>query len=293
MKLCRFNDGRLGLVREGVVFDVSFATESLPQHRWPFPASDAVIENLGRIIAEIESVPALARGIPLTEVSLRSCVGNVPKIVAAPVNYHAHVDEVIADPAMHAHRHSLKIGEAGLFLKAPSSLVGPGDGIRVSFPERRTDHEVELVVVIGTTCKDVPEGDALDVVAGYCIGLDITLRGVEDRSFRKSLDTYTVLGPWLTTRDEISDPDALSLELSVNGEPRQSASTSQLIFDVRKLISWASSWYTLYPGDVLMTGTPQGVGPIVGGDRIDATITGLGSMTVAVRDHTAGGVVRL
>jgi 2,4-didehydro-3-deoxy-L-rhamnonate hydrolase len=282
MKLCRYNDGRLGVVRDDCVFEAAFATDVLPSQRWPLPAYDLVVANLHRIVAEIEHAP-LAAGIPLSEATLRSCVGNVPKIVAAPVNYHAHVDEVIADPAMHAHRHSLKITEAGLFLKATSSIVGPGDGIAVSFPDRRTDHEVELVVIIGKTCKNVAEGDALDFVAGYCIGIDVTIRGIEDRSFRKSLDTYTVLGPWLTTKDEIADPDALYLELSVNGELRQSANTSQLIFGVRKLISWASAWYTLQPGDVLMTGTPEGVGPIAAGDIVNASITGLGSMSVKVR----------
>jgi 2-keto-4-pentenoate hydratase/2-oxohepta-3-ene-1,7-dioic acid hydratase in catechol pathway len=125
-------------------------------------------------------------------------------------------------------------------------------------------------------CKNVSEADAPDVVAGYCIGLDITIRGVEDRSFRKSLDSYTVLGPWLTTADEVRDPDALQLELRVNDDLRQNANTLQLIFGVRKLISWASQWYTLFRVTFLMTGTPEGVGPIAAGDRIEVTINLVG-----------------
>jgi len=148
--------------------------------------------------------------------------------------------------------------------------------------ERRTDHEVELAVVIGHVADRVPRSEALRYVAGYTIGLDITLRGPEERSLRKSIDTYCVLGPWLVTADEVPDPSALALELRVNGEVRQAARTRDLIIDVPGLIELASSFYTLAPGDVLLTGTPEGVGPIVPGDRLTATIDGIGTMEVAV-----------
>jgi 2,4-diketo-3-deoxy-L-fuconate hydrolase len=177
----------------------------------------------------------------------------------------------------------LNVQDAGLFLKAASSLIGPAQCVDVHFPERRTDHELELAVVIGERCKNVPVADALSVVAGYCIGLDITVCGSKDRSFRKSIDTYSVLGPWLTTADEIDDPDSLSMELLVNGDVRQGANTCQLIKGVRELIAWASEWYTLYPGDVIFTGTPEGVAPIALGDVLTASIAKVGSMTVAVR----------
>src|SRR5207302_2075817 len=103
-------------------------------------------------------------------------------------------------------------------------------------------------------------------VAGYCIGFDITVRGPEERSLRKSIDGYTVLGPWLVTADEVKDPAALDLELKVNGETRQRANTRDLIIPIPELIAFASSFYTLMPGDVLLTGTPEGVGPIGPGD---------------------------
>ena len=289
MKLCRFNTDHLGLVRDDRVYDVTDALRGMPRASWPFPQHDVVIEDLKAIVADIAGRTLPSQSYALDDVALCSPVGNPAKVVAAPVNYRAHVAESEADTVINANRSVLKIGDAGLFLKATSSIVRPADGIELHFLDRRTDHEVELAVVIGQRCKNVSEAHALEVVAGYCIGLDITIRGSEDRSFRKSIDTYTVLGPWLTTSDEIADPDSLRLELRVNGSQRQDANTSQLIFGVRKLIAWASEWYTLHPGDVLLTGTPEGVGPISDGDIIDASIEGLGSIRVAVRSNVASG----
>jgi 2-keto-4-pentenoate hydratase/2-oxohepta-3-ene-1,7-dioic acid hydratase in catechol pathway len=177
------------------------------------------------------------------------------------------------------------IGEAGLFLKATSSLVGPSQGIRIRFPERRTDHEIELVAVIGKTASEVPPERALQHVAGYCLGLDITLRGREDRSFRKSIDTYSVIGPWLTTVDEVPDPQDLRLVLRKNGEIRQDASTSDMVYSVAQLIAYASSFYTLLPGDLIFTGTPQGVSAIREGDHLSVEATVLGRMDVVVSSH--------
>jgi 2-keto-4-pentenoate hydratase/2-oxohepta-3-ene-1,7-dioic acid hydratase in catechol pathway len=120
-------------------------------------------------------------------------------------------------------------------------------------------------------------------VAAYSIGLDMTIRGPEERSFRKSGDSYTVLGPWLVTADEIPDIADLELQITVNGELRQKANTGQLIIDTPGLIEFASSFYTLYPGDILLTGTPEGVGPVRPGDAMCARIGGIGEMTVQVR----------
>jgi 2-keto-4-pentenoate hydratase/2-oxohepta-3-ene-1,7-dioic acid hydratase in catechol pathway len=138
-------------------------------------------------------------------------------------------------------------------------------------------------VVIGKKASRVSRERALDYVAGYAIALDMTVRGTEERSMRKSIDSYSVLGPWLVTADEIPDPGALDLELRINGEVRQSSNTRNLIFDVPKLIELASSFYTLHPGDIIMTGTPDGVGRVAPGDRIEARIEMIGSMEVAVR----------
>jgi len=154
--------------------------------------------------------------------------------------------------------------------------------VRLVHTERRNDHEVELAVVIGKEGRNIAADDALDFVAGYCIGLDMTIRGPEDRSFRKSPDSYTVLGPWLVTADEIPDPGALEVKIEVNGVVKQRENTAELILSVPQLIAWASSFYTLYPGDVLLTGTPQGVGPVKPGDVMLATIERIGEMRVAV-----------
>jgi 2-keto-4-pentenoate hydratase/2-oxohepta-3-ene-1,7-dioic acid hydratase in catechol pathway len=285
MNLCRFDNDRLGVVEGERVVDVTAALDVLPQSSWPFPNHDVVIEHLVRIRERIAALTQPKKTFALADVALHSPVANPGKLIAAPVNYRAHVAEATADREINVmpDRPILTIGDAGLFLKATSSLVGPAAGIELEFPARRTDHEVELAVVIGKKCKDLDEAEALGVVAGYCIGLDITVRGSEDRSFRKSADTYSVLGPWLTTADCIRDPDALALELKVNGAVRQSSNTSQLIYGVAKLIAWASEWYTLYPGDVIFTGTPEGVGRIAAGDVIDASIEGIGSMQVLTR----------
>ena len=133
------------------------------------------------------------------------------------------------------------------------------------------------------TARNVAKDRALDYVAGYAIGLDITIRGPEERSLRKSADTYAILGPWLVTADEVPEPNALDLHLSVNGQPRQDSNTRNMILGVRELIELASSFFTLHPGDVFFTGTPEGVSPIEPGDTILATIERIGTMSVKVR----------
>lgn len=292
MRYCRFNDQRLGLVEGANVVDVTAALDTLPAYRYPLPAYDPLIANLDAVRARAEAVRANAPSRPLAGLKLLSPVANPGKIIAAPVNYQKHLDEVKGDVQIHANNpaHTITIQQAGVFLKATSSLVGPGEGVVLRKPDRRTDHEVELAFVIGRTASNVSRADALACVAGYTIGLDISIRGSEDRSLRKSADSYTVLGPWLVTADEIPDPGSLDLQISVNGELRQQSNTKYLILGVAELIEMASSFYTLYPGDVVLTGTPEGVSPIEPGDHIVATIDRIGTMKVDVRaaslDHS-------
>src|SRR5580698_4304754 len=282
MVLCRFNEGRLGLVEGPYVRDVTSALDILPAYQLPLPSQDVLIANLGHVT---EAMPAQSPQCPLAGVKLLSPIANPGKIIAAPVNYQKHIEEVKADSQLHQNNpaHTITIQKAGLFLKASSSLVGSGEGIALRHLDRRNDHEVELALVIGRTANNVPAREALQYVAGYAIGLDITIRGTEDRSFRKSPDSYTVLGPWLVTADEIPDPDALFLNIKVNGEMRQMSNTRQMILGVAQLIELASSFYTLYPGDIISTGTPEGVSPIVPGDTIVAMIESIGEMEVKVR----------
>jgi 2-keto-4-pentenoate hydratase/2-oxohepta-3-ene-1,7-dioic acid hydratase in catechol pathway len=231
---------------------------------------------------------AKAPGKPVSQVKLLSPVARPSKLVAAPTNYKAHIEEMAARAATQNIMASPAIGTAGLFIKANSSLVGPSEGVAIRFPERRNEHEVELAIIFGKQGSDIPRDKALDYVAGYCIGLDMTARGKEDRSFRKSIDTYSALGPWMVTADEIADPDDLTLKISVNGELKQSSNTKQLIYDCRKLIEWGSTFYSFYPGDVLFTGTPEGVSPVKPGDVMVASIDPIGEMTVPVRAHKPG-----
>ena len=282
MRLCRFDEGRLGIVRGGEVADVTAALEILPHYRYPLPGFDPMIAHLDRLRPEIERLQKSARTVPLASIKLLSPVANPGKIVAAPVNYKKHLEEARADPEIHHANQVAEIQRVGLFLKATSSLVGAGEGVKIRHSERRNDHEIELAVVIGRRTDRVSAARALEAVAGYCIGLDMTVRGPEERSLRKSVDSFTVLGPWLVTADEYPRERPARLSLAVNGASRQAANTADLIIGIAELIAFASSFYTLHPGDVLLTGTPEGVGPVQAGDMIEASIDLIGSMTVAV-----------
>lgn len=283
MRLCRFDDDHLGLVLGDEVADVSAVLAALPSVRWPVPRGDLLIAQLDKLRPEILKAAPSAPRVPLARCHLNSPVANPTKIIAAPVNYQKHIDEAKADRQINVGNDVRTIDYYGLFLKANSSLVGASDGVTVRMRERRHDHEAELAVVIGRECRDVRRETALDCVAGYAVALDMTVRGSEDRSFRKSPDTYSVLGPWLITRDEVADPGKLDLWLQVNGQDRQRTNTRNLIYDVPRLIEYASSFYTLFPGDIIMTGTPEGVGPVVPGDVIEVGIDGIGTMRVRVR----------
>jgi 2-keto-4-pentenoate hydratase/2-oxohepta-3-ene-1,7-dioic acid hydratase in catechol pathway len=285
MKLCRFDDNRIGVVRGGNVHDVTAVLDALPPLRWPAPFGDHLIAHLDRLRPQMELVADMAAPQPVGAVRFLSPVANPSKIIGTPVNYQAHAEEAERDPqiAVYLENRARSIEEQGLFLKASSSLVGPSEGVAVRFPDRRTDHEAELGVVIGRTTGPIAEADALGAVAGYAIALDMVVRGKEDRSYRKSPDSYAVLGPWLVTADELGDPGALSFTLHVNGEPRQAANTRDMIIGIARQIAWASSVYTLHPGDIIMTGTCQGVGPVKPGDVMTVAFERIGEMAVPVR----------
>jgi 2-keto-4-pentenoate hydratase/2-oxohepta-3-ene-1,7-dioic acid hydratase in catechol pathway len=217
--------------------------------------------------------------VPLTSVRVEVPVPRPGKIIAAPVNYTDHKEEMkqIGD-----------VSHLGFFLKAPSSVLRHGGTIQLPYTDRRFDNEGELALVIGRRCRNVPLDRALDVVFGYTCLLDITMRGGEDRSTRKSFDTFTPLGPWLVTPDEFGDPADAELTCTVNGELRQKANTGTLIWGVARLIAYYSSVMTLEAGDVISTGTPAGVAPIEAGDRVTTAISGIGELTVSVAADHAG-----
>ena len=280
MRLCRFDQDRLGLVEGEEVLDVTDLFDRAPP--WPAPPGDWIIRQAVEMGPGLLAAGVSQPRLELAGVRLESPVAAPGKIIGAPINYRAHIDEAHADPGIGFGRSFADLKDHGLFLKATSSLIGPSEEVRLRFPERRSDHEVELVAVIGREASQVPRERALEHVFGYAIGLDMTIRGPEWPVFRKSADSYAVLGPWIVTADEIGDPGRLDLSLSVGGELRQSANTAQLIYDVPALIEYASSFYTLHPGDLIYTGTPEGVGPVQPGDVMDVEIEGIGRMRVEV-----------
>lgn len=283
MKLCRFNAGRLGVVEGEFVLDVTSALEVLPFCRHPLPRHDLLIDNLAAVRTRAVNLMPRAERLPIDAVQLASPVANPGKIMAAPVNYTKHLEEAREQAAIHHNNRIEEIRRVGLFLKANSSLVGASEGVSIEHPARRNDHEAELVVIVGKRVRNLSRDDAMGCIAGYCSGLDMTTRGPEERSLRKSIDSYSVVGPWLVTSDELTNPHALDFSLSVNGEVRQRANTRDLVIGIVDLLVFASSFYTLEPGDILFTGTPEGVGPVVPGDVIVTVFEGIGRMSVSVR----------
>jgi 2-keto-4-pentenoate hydratase/2-oxohepta-3-ene-1,7-dioic acid hydratase in catechol pathway len=273
MRLCRFGENRLGLVETDGVRDVTAALDVIPAYRYPFPPGDLLIANLPKLTGRIRELAKTAVPVAVDSQPLLSPVANPNKIIGAPMNYRTGQDEAAVAAAL----------SIGLFLKATGSLAGASEGIALRMMERQIDYEVELGVVIGKPASNVKREDALKYVAGYAVALDITPHGKEERSLRKSCETYTVLGPWLVTADEIPEAGNLELQLDVNGECRQQGNTRQMIRDVPGLIEYASSFYTLYPGDIFLSGTPAGVGPMKPGDELEATIEKVGKMRVKVR----------
>lgn len=288
MKLCRYDDDRLGVVVDGMVHDVTAAQDEI-RTSYPYAMKgDAVIAALPDWRGRIEDMAAKAEGVPVADVDLLIPVARPSKTMAAPVNYHAHHAEMQADAAIPKNRpKSSGIGDQGIFLKSNSALVGPSGCVSLRFPERRSDQEVEFVIIIAKQGSDISQDDAMDYIAGYTLGLDMSLRGPEDRSFRKSIDGHAVVGPWMVTADEIPDPDNVSFKGFVNDELRQDAHTEDLIYGIRRLIEFASSFYTLYPGDIYYTGSPAGVGQVYPGDVIHAECEQIGAFDIDVIAHEA------
>jgi len=284
MKICRYDNNRLGIVEDGEVLDVTRALQAIPEQRWPIAQGDPLIANFKRVLAAAKKLAPRAKRKPLSKVRLLAPVPNPSKIIAAPINYNDHIAESIQDPGIAHGRTNIQkgIGEWGLFLKANSSLIGFGEQIRLRWPERRNDHEVELALVIGRRGNKIAKEKALSYVCAYSIGLDMTVRGPELQCFRKSIDTYSVLGPWLVTPDEIDDPNNLDLSITVNGELRQNSNTKYLVYNIERLIEFGSSMYTLHPGDILMTGTPSGVSPVKPGDLLHARVQSVGEGDVRI-----------
>ena len=233
--------------------------------------SDAGLAQLRSI--DPETLPVV-EGNP----RLGACVGHIGKMVCIGLNY-----------ADHAAESGMPVPpEPVVFNKWTSAIVGPNDDIEIPRGSKKTDWEVELGVVIGKHAKYVDEAHALDYVAGYCIVNDVSERewqieraGQWDKG--KGFDTFGPIGPWLVTRDEVPNPQRLSMWLDVNGEARQRGSTKTMVFDCAALVAYVSQLWTLNPGDIITTGTPPGVGAgmkppqfLKPGDVVSLGIEGLG-----------------
>ena len=239
-------------------------------------------------VAEIRRVLAFAgsssmqRQLVVKErADLRAPIQRPGKIIALGLNY-----------ALHAKEGKMQVPkEPIIFAKASSSVIGPGETVRIPRGLGRMDHEVELAVVVGKVATRVKRKDAYRYIAGYCICNDVTARDVQSKDieqrhpwFRsKSFDTFTPLGPWIVTSDELRLPLHLDLECRVNGTVRQKANTRDLVFSVPEVIEFVTRYITLEPGDIVSTGTPEGIGPIRHGDVVSCRIRGIGELENPVK----------
>jgi len=281
MKLVTFThrgNTRIGVVRGDQVVDLHAAAPDLPSEMVAFlSAGDAVLE-----IARLSETPTL----PLAEVHLEAPLLRPPKILAIGVNY--------ADHAAEAQQGGMKIPEYPVvFNKQSTSAHPPYDPFHLPRASSALDYEGELGVVIGKRCRHVPRERAHEVIAGYTVVNDVTVRDWQLRTptftMGKSFDTHCPMGPWIVTPDEFGDPHVHDIKTWVNGELRQSSNTKHLIFDCFAIIEHLSTAFTLEPGDLIPTGTPAGVGIAMkpprllkAGDVVKISIDGIGEIENAV-----------
>lgn len=278
MKLLRF--GPEGAEKPGALdADGNLRDFSTVVSDWtPENLSPARLQAMAAIdMAQLPVIDAATRlGVP---------VAGARQFIAIGLNYRKHAEEAgMAIPE-----------EPVVFMKAITSLCGPNDDTVLPEGAQEGDWEVELGFVIGTTARRVPVASALDHVAGYCLANDVSERHWQIKrngqwGKGKSFDTFGPVGPWLVTRDELSNPHALAMELRVNDEVRQSSHTGDMIFSVAEIVAYLSQFMTLLPGDIVITGTPSGVGLgmkppkfLQRGDVVTLSIEGLGSQRQQVR----------
>lgn len=234
------------------------------------------IREVLRFAGSLGRYVQLPRGAVLRAPLLRPA-----KIVALGLNYVLHAKEGSFDVPK----------EPIIFVKVGSSVIGPGETVRIPRNLGRMDHEVELAVVIGKRATGVARKNAFQYVAGYTIVNDVSARSLQTKDLEKrypwfrskSFDTFTPMGPWIVSADEIRPPVRLNLECRVNGRLRQKANTRDLVFDIPAVIEFITKYITLEPGDVISTGTPEGIGPITGGDTMTCTVQKIGTLTNPVR----------
>lgn len=285
MKLARFDGGRIGVIDGNGIVDVSSVVPTGPQS-WPPVGMTQLISEFRDLQPKLRELIANSYHIPLTSVRLETPIPWPNKVIAFPANYHEHVEEMKNGTGLIS---AFKADGQGFFLKANSSLSGPNDPIVLpSLAGRQIHHECELAVIVGKAGRAITRARAAEHIFGYSCLIDVVVRGREERVMRKSFDTFCPVGPYIVTADQVPDFSDIELELSVNGEIRQQASTRDLIVDIPDMIRMASAVMTLYPGDIIATGTPAGVGPMHGGDKVSINISHVGSMSLTVSQSENG-----
>jgi 2-keto-4-pentenoate hydratase/2-oxohepta-3-ene-1,7-dioic acid hydratase in catechol pathway len=286
VRLVRYGNDHVGVLTDGGVVDVSAAVDARWQHT-PYAMND-LIGSWDERVDMVRELAASASPQALDQTKLLAPIQWPRHVFAAPLNYRPHVAEMVTSP--HAPKGLREVDSAdglGFFLKAPGSISGPADPIRLPpLIDRSFHHEVELGVIVGRSARGISAEQAAAHIFGYVCLLDITLRTEnghqEERVMRKSYETFTPLGPYIVTADEIVDPACLDLRLWVNGVLRQQANTRDLIVGIDELLANASHVLTLRAGDVYATGTPAGVGPIVPGDVVRASVEAVGELELEV-----------
>jgi 2-keto-4-pentenoate hydratase/2-oxohepta-3-ene-1,7-dioic acid hydratase in catechol pathway len=292
MKICQYNDHQAGAVAGDRVHPLGDTLIKAGHLRPGYSMLD-VVERLANEPAAMKCARFTLQGgssLPLASVKLLAPLLNPPAIWAAASNYRAHEAEMREKMGSYDRTDFSKEDlMAEFFLKPVASVVGPGGPVVLPKVSRDVDFECELCAVIGRTAKRVPEDKALDHVFGYTILWDFSQRDPwgkgrqNTRNIRKGFDTFTGLGPWIVTRDEVDDPQNLAIRVEQNGAPVMNAHTSDMICTLREHVRFLSEVTTLAPGALIATGTPAGVRKLAPGDRLKGSIERIGEMEVAVQ----------
>jgi 2-keto-4-pentenoate hydratase/2-oxohepta-3-ene-1,7-dioic acid hydratase in catechol pathway len=291
MKICHYNRNEAGVVEGDKVYPIGDALVKAKhvRDRYTMLGVITALANESGAMDIARNASKTAKPLPLAAVKLLAPILNPPSLWAAAANYRAHQAEMKIKMGS-ADRAELTKDElmAEFFLKPTSSIIGPGDTVVLPKISKDVDFECELCAVIGKQARKVSEDRALDYVFGYTICWDLSQRDPwgrgrhNTRNIRKGFDTFTALGPWIVTKDEIEEPQNLSINVEQNGKSAMTAHTSDMICGIRDHIRFLTSCLTLRPGDLITTGTPAGVKKLADGDHLKGTIEKIGSMELKV-----------
>jgi 2-keto-4-pentenoate hydratase/2-oxohepta-3-ene-1,7-dioic acid hydratase in catechol pathway len=291
MKICNYNEGLSGIVEGDKVYPLGAALEKAG-----FLKDGNNMVEVVKVLANNDAAMKLARDtgklgspVPLSSVKLNAPIPVPPILWCAAANYKAHQEEMMGRTGSYDRKNLSKDDlMAEFFIKPNSSIIGPGGTVVLPKVSKHVDFECELCAVIGKTARKVTEEKAHDYIFGYTMCWDLSQREPWSKGFhntrniRKGFDTFTGLGPWIVTKDEIPDPQDLSIRVEQNGKEAMVAHTGDMICNLRDHIRFLSDVLTLQPGVLITTGTPAGVQRLTDGDKLKGTISGIGSMELSV-----------